>query len=70
MQLKSVHVSLTCLCLVTILFKKSIGRHLYQDLSQKTQNISITFVQRRLTVFDVGPTLYKSYTNFYREVSK
>ena len=27
------------------------------------QNICITFMQRRLNVFDVGPTLYKCYTN-------
>ena len=31
--------------------------------SQQTQNICITFVQRRPNVFDVGPTLYKYYTN-------
>ena len=31
--------------------------------SQQTQNICITFVQRRPNVFDVGPTLYKCYTN-------
>ena len=28
-----------------------------------TQNICIAFVQRRPNVFDVGPTLYKCYTN-------
>ena len=31
--------------------------------SQKTQNVCITFIQRRPNVFDVGPTLYKCYTN-------
>ena len=31
--------------------------------SQRTQNICITFVQRRPNVFDVGPTLYKCYAN-------
>ena len=31
--------------------------------SQQTQNICITFIQRRTNVFDVGPTLYKCYTN-------
>ena len=31
--------------------------------SQQTQNICITFIQRRPNVFDVGPTLYKCYTN-------
>ena len=31
--------------------------------SQQTQNICITFVQRRPNVFDVGPTLYKCYKN-------
>ena len=29
----------------------------------KTQNIRITFIQRRPNVFDVGPTLYKCYAN-------
>ena len=31
--------------------------------TQQTQNICITFVQRRPNVFDVGPALYKHYTN-------
>ena len=31
--------------------------------SQQIQNICITFRQRRPNVFDVGPTLYKCYTN-------
>ena len=31
--------------------------------TQQTQNICITFVQCRPNVFDVGPTLYKCYTN-------
>ena len=31
--------------------------------SQLTQDICITFIQRRPNVFDVGPTLYKCYTN-------
>ena len=31
--------------------------------SQQTQNICIAFVQRRPNVSDVGPTLYKYYTN-------
>ena len=34
-----------------------------QCSSQQTQTICITFVQRRPNVFDVGPTLYKCYTN-------
>ena len=33
------------------------------SLTQQKQNICITFVQRRPNVFDVGPTLYKCYTN-------
>ena len=33
------------------------------NTSQQTQNFCITFVQRRPNVFDVGPTLYKCYTN-------
>ena len=31
--------------------------------TQQAQIICITFVQRRLNVFDVGPTLYKCYAN-------
>ena len=31
--------------------------------SRQTRNNCITFVQRRPNVFDVGPTLYKCYTN-------
>ena len=31
--------------------------------SRQTQNFCITFVQRRPNVFNVGPTLYKCYTN-------
>ena len=31
--------------------------------TQQTQNICITFVQRRPNVSDVGPTLYKCYAN-------
>ena len=33
----------------------------YFALAQQTQNICITFVQCRLNLFDIGPTLYKSY---------
>ena len=31
--------------------------------SQQTQKNYIAFVQRRPNVFDIGPTLYKCYTN-------
>ena len=31
--------------------------------SQQTQNICITFIQRRPNVSDIGPKLYKCYTN-------
>ena len=31
--------------------------------AQQTQNICITFDQRRPNVVDGGPTLYKCYTN-------
>ena len=34
-----------------------------QGLIKQTQNICITFEQRRPNVFDVGPALYKCYTN-------
>ena len=33
------------------------------DTTQQTQNICIRFAQRRPNVFDIGPTLYKCYTN-------
>ena len=33
--------------------------------SQQTQNIWITFAQRRPIVFDVGATFYKCYTNVF-----
>ena len=32
-------------------------------ITQQTQNICILFIQDRPNVFDVGPTLYKCYTN-------
>ena len=32
-------------------------------MSRQSQNICLAFIQRRPNVFDVGPTLYKSYTN-------
>ena len=35
----------------------------FTSLSQQTQNNSMIFVQRRPNVFDVGPTLYKWYSN-------
>ena len=33
--------------------------------SRQTQNICITFIQRWPNVEDVGPTLYKCYTNVF-----
>ena len=33
--------------------------------SKQTQNICMTFVQRRPNVYDVGSTLYKCYTNVF-----
>ena len=35
----------------------------YKSIPQQTQNICITFVQRRPNVFNAGPTLYKCHTN-------
>ena len=34
-------------------------------VTQQAQNISITLIQRRSNVFDVGPALYTSYTNVF-----
>ena len=49
--------------------KSTLGQCLivfaWKVASQKTQNICKTFVQRRPNVFDVGPTLYKCYTNVF-----
>ena len=42
---------------------KLLRYHVYR--TQKTQNICIAIVQRRPNVFDVGPTLYKCYTNVF-----
>ena len=36
---------------------------MYTIITQQTQNIFITFIQRRPNISDVGPTLYKCYTN-------
>ena len=38
--------------------------------TQQTENIWITFVQRRPNVFDAGPTLYKCYTNVFEFVAQ
>ena len=40
-----------------------VHAHTNFEFTQRTQNICITFVQRWPNVFDVGPTLYKCYTN-------
>ena len=37
---------------------------MYYDNTPANKNISITFVQRRPNVFDVGPTFYKSLQMF------
>ena len=34
-------------------------------VSRQTQNICITFIQRRPNVLDAGPTLYKCYANVF-----
>ena len=34
-------------------------------VAQNAQKFCITFIQRRPNVFDVGPTLYKCYTNVF-----
>ena len=35
----------------------------FNFITQQTQNICITFIQRRPNVFDVVPALYKCYAN-------
>ena len=48
------------LCKFRVLHNPCSSQHL---VTQQTQNICITFIQRRPNVFDVGPTLHKCYTN-------
>ena len=43
--------------------RHKLKHHYTQIPSRQTQYICITFVQRRANAFDVGPTLYKCYTN-------
>ena len=50
-------------CYDDMLFVMRSQKVVKQKQTQQTQNICITFVQRRPNVFDVGPTLYKYYTN-------
>ena len=40
-----------------------ILQYLESESAQQTQNICITFIQCWTNVEDVGPTLYKCYTN-------
>ena len=44
-------------------FRESFGQFCEHRPTQQKQNICVTFVQRRLNEFDVGPTLYKWYRN-------
>ena len=37
----------------------------YCRVTQQTQNIFATFIQRRPNTFDAGPTLYKCYANVW-----
>ena len=38
--------------------------------TRQTQNIYITYIQRGHNVLDVGPPLYKCYTNVWRLLGK
>ena len=62
------------LCVETLIAKHIFGKYFFfinikknyhnSDVrTQKTQNICITFVQRRSNVFDIVPTLYICYTD-------
>ena len=44
-------------------FHLPFRKQVFTVKSQQTQNICITFLQCRTSVEDVGPTLYKWYTN-------
>ena len=46
-----------------LIVSQNCMRPLSDDLSQHTQNICTTFVKCRPNFIDVGPTLYKCYTN-------
>ena len=55
-------VTAVCLCTAALpVFTND--RQWTRRSSQEAQNNCITFVQRRTSVFDAGPTLYKCYTN-------
>ena len=43
----------------------SNGQSIIRRRAQQTQNICITFIQCWSNVEDVGPTLYKCYTNVF-----
>ena len=49
--------------LAVLLYRPKVLDRYCEYSFQQTQNISITFLQRRPNVFDVGPTLHKCYTN-------
>ena len=53
-------VSIPCLTAIQVAVTAFM---LCRAVSKQTQDICITFVQRCPNVFDVGPTLYKCYTN-------
>ena len=64
-RLKAVSTYFTSKQILPFVFAKRYCSQ-YEGPSQQTQNICITFVQRRPNVFDVSPTLYKCYTNVFR----
>ena len=63
------HAQVILKCFTAIKGKHAIYPMLFNvwptvcETFQQTHSICITFVQRRPNVFDVGPTLYKCYTN-------
>ena len=48
---------------VVTLLAQPLLKHQFLFFDGNPANTCITFVQRRPKIFDVGPTLYKCYTN-------
>ena len=51
-----------------VIINNTHGKRAAKWRTQQTQNICITFIQRRHNVFGVGPTLHKCYTDGLRSL--
>ena len=50
------------------MYQRRVEYVIQRAMSRQTQNICITFIQCWTNVEDVGPTLYKCYTNVLRSL--